>query len=86
MQIGFLSFHDHTDVPYQPVYPISDILTEMKVIIAASRSRREWRASERIPRLEVRIPTTNFIEVKNTAATIEVKAAFFLLVIILRTP
>ena len=49
------------------------------MIAAATRSRPEWAASERIPRLPVEIPTTIFKLVIATAAKTEFRATDSLL-------
>lgn len=56
---------------------LSEILTEKKVITAATRSNPEWRASDRRPRLPVRIPIMNLNDVRKIAAKTDKPATLF---------
>lgn len=52
----------------------SDARTAKKVTSVARRSRKEWSASERIPRLPVSIPITSLPSVNNPEATADKNA------------
>src|SRR5215471_8327721 len=53
---------------------LSETRTENKVTIAATRSRPEWAASDKMPRLPVVTPTAIFRAVMATAAKTELAA------------
>jgi hypothetical protein len=59
------------------------MLTEMNVMMAATRSSSECSASDSIPRLAVKMPTMNLNDVSANPATMEDNAAFCLLFMML---